>query len=74
MIGVSLPAAWAAQHFIILGLAYLHVNVLLKRIEVEEGQGVVPGVVGPVGGSDTLLHFTGISKYIIVTAALQRTQ
>ena len=56
------PAAWPAEHLVVLGPADLHVDVLLEGVEVEEGQGVVPGVVGPVGGRDALLHLTGISR------------
>merc|ERR1719266_2088292 len=46
------PAAGPAEHLVVLSPADLHVDVLLEGVEVEEGEGVVPGVVGPVGGRD----------------------
>ena len=43
-----------------LSLADFHMNILLKGVEIEQGQGDIPGVVSPVGSCNTLIHLTGI--------------
>ena len=48
--------------FCVYLLAGLHVDILLKRIEIEKSQNLIPGVVGPIGSKNFLLHRTGISK------------
>ncbi len=55
-------AAGAAHHLLVLELAGLHVYVLLERVEVEQGEDLVAGVVGPVGGEDLLLHRAGVPE------------
>jgi len=45
-------------------LASLHVNILLKGVEVEQGQDLIPGVVGPVWGKHLLLDWTSIPRII----------
>lgn len=55
-----IPAAWPAQHFIMLSLADLHMNVLFKGIQIEQCQGVISCVGCPIGCSNAYIHFTGI--------------
>ena len=37
-------------------------DVLLEGVEVEQGQDLIPSVVGPVGSEDLLLDGTSISE------------
>ena len=41
-------------------LASFHMDVLLERVEVQEGKHLVACVVGPVGGKHFLLDRAGI--------------
>lgn len=42
-------------------LASLHVDVLFKGVEVEQGENLVASVVCPIGGKHLFLDGTGIS-------------
>ena len=55
-----LPAAWSAEHLLVLSFADFHVDVLFKWVEVQQGEGVIPGVGGPVGSRDAHLNLTSI--------------
>jgi len=54
------PAAWSAEHLLVLSFADFHVDVLFKWVEVQQGEGVIPGVGGPVGSRDAHLNLTSI--------------
>ena len=59
-IHTHIPAAWSAEHFIMLSLADLHMNILFKGIQIEQSQGVISCVGGPVGCCNAHIHLTGI--------------
>lgn len=62
IISSNLPAALPAKHLLVLMIAPLPVNVLLKWVEIQEGQNFTPRVVSPVRRDHLFFDWTCIPK------------
>ncbi len=51
----------STHHLLRFELAGLHVNVLLERVQVEQGQDLIPSVVGPIRSENLFLNGTSIA-------------